>query len=543
MKTKIKFLSILSGLLFLGACTDDLDITPKDDNSFLTEDFFKSESAYKQGLAGVYSNLSLTGTSGPGSSFIEGLDAGTSQYGRTLWYLQVLAADEAVWSYENDPGVREIQRNIWSSENPIVRGMFGRAMVQVSFANEYLRQTTESKLDSRNVSDAVRAEIPAYRAEARLLRALAYYHLMDLYGKAPFLTEDTPLGVNGIEYSRAQLFDFIEQELNAIDADLKAPRTNEHARADKAVAWMILAKMYLNAEVYTGTQRYNDCLTQCNKIIAAGFSLAPNYLNNFMADNDTNNARNEIIFPLISDGQFTKNFGPTTVMVNGSVGSIEQNGISLGVGAGGWGGALRVRKQFADKFSDALFDNDSRNTLITNNRNSDITSISDRDSGFIIAKFSNRTSSGNQGSDITFVDTDFPLFRLADVYLMAAEAQMRVAGASNSDLNATGSASQQSVDYINLLRQRAFGNNSANVSSNDVSLQFILDERLRELHWESHRRQDLIRFNRYVGGSYNWAWKGNGGANGVAIPSTFKVFPIPAQSLAVNPNLTQNPGY
>lgn len=543
MKTKIKFLSILSGLLFLGACTDDLDITPKDDNSFLTDDFFKTEAAYKQGLAGVYSNLSLTGTSGPGSSFIEGLDAGTSQYGRTLWYLQVLAADEAVWSYENDPGVREIQRNIWSAQNPIVRGMFGRAMVQVSFVNEYLRQTTTAKLDQRNVSAAVRAEVQTYRAEARLLRALAYYHLMDLYGKAPFLTEDTPLGLNGVEYNRAQLFDFIEQELNAIDADLKAPRTNEHARADKAVAWMILAKMYLNAEVYTGTPRYSDCVTQCNKIIAAGFSLAPNYLHNFMADNDVNNARNEIIFPLISDGQYVKNYGPTTVMVNGSVGSLEQNGISLGVGAGGWGGALRVRKQFADKFSDPLYSNDSRNTLITNNRNAEISSISDRDSGFIIAKFSNRTSSGNQGSDITFVDTDFPLFRLADVYLMTAEAQMRIAGATNSDLNATGLASQQSIDYINLVRQRAFGNASGNVSANNVSLQFILDERLRELHWESHRRQDLIRFNRYVGGSYNWAWKGNGGNNGVAIPTTFKVFPIPAQSLAVNPNLTQNPGY
>ena len=148
MKTKIKLLTAFSVLLFLGACTDDLNVTPQDDNLFLTDDFYTTDASYKQGLAGVYSNLSLTGTSGPGSSFIEGLDAGTSQYGRALWYMQVLAADEAVWSYENDPGVREIQRNIWSAENPIVRGMFGRAMVQVSFVNEYLRQTTDAKLDA-----------------------------------------------------------------------------------------------------------------------------------------------------------------------------------------------------------------------------------------------------------------------------------------------------------------------------------------------------------------------------------------------------------
>jgi len=261
MKTKIKLLTAFSVLLFLGACTDDLNVTPQDDNLFLTDDFYTTDASYKQGLAGVYSNLSLTGTSGTGSSFIEGLDAGTSQYGRALWYMQVLAADEAVWSYENDPGVREIQRNIWSAENPIVRGMFGRAMVQVSFVNEYLRQTTDAKLDARGVGEAVRAEIPTFRAEARLLRALAYYHLMDLYGKAPFLTEaDLPGFTAGPQYDRAQLFAFLEEELTAIEADLKAPRTNEHGRADKAVAWMILAKMYLNAEVYIGTPKYTECI-------------------------------------------------------------------------------------------------------------------------------------------------------------------------------------------------------------------------------------------------------------------------------------------
>jgi hypothetical protein len=543
MKTKIKLLTAFSVLLFLGACTDDLNVTPQDDNLFLTDDFYSTDASYKQGLSGVYSNLSLTGTDGPGSSFIKGLDAGTSQYGRTLWYMQVLAADEAVWSYENDPGVREIQRNIWSAENPIIRGMFGRAMVQVSFANEYLRQTTDAKLDTRGVGEAVRAEIPTFRAEARLLRALAYYHLMDLYGKAPFLTEaDLPGFTAGPQYDRAQLFAFLEEELTEIQADLKAPRTNEHGRADKAVAWMILAKMYLNAEVYIGTPKYTECIAQCNNIIGGGYSLAPNYLYNFMSDSDTNSARNEIIFPLISDGQYTKNYGPTTVMINGEVGSIEQNGVSLGVGAGGWGGALRVRKQFASKFEEAIYNGDSRNTLIKANRSAEIGSISDRDSGFVITKFSNRTSNGGQGSDLTFVDTDFPLFRLADVYLMLAEAQMRNSGATNSSIDQAGLATQQSVDYINDLRERAFGNTSGNVSISQVSLQFILDERLRELHWESHRRQDLIRFNRYTGGNYNWAWKGNG-SNGISISGNLKVYPLPSQSLAVNPNLTQNPGY
>ncbi|MDP2159551.1 MAG: RagB/SusD family nutrient uptake outer membrane protein, partial [Flavobacterium sp.] len=249
--------------------------------------------------------------------------------------------------------------------------------------------------------------------------------------------------------------------------------------------------------------------------------------------NNTNNARNEIIFSLLSDGQYIKNYGPTTVMINGSVGSLEQNGESLGVGAGGWGGALRVRKQFADKFEGTAFSQDARNTLITANREPVISSVADRDSGFIIAKYSNRTSTGAQGSDIEFVDTDFPLFRLADVYLMYAEAHLRGGGGT----------APQALSYVNALRERANnGSTAQNIPSNQLTLDFILDERLRELHWESHRRQDLIRFNRYTGGNYNWAWKGNG-ANGIPIPAYTKLYPIPTQSLAVNPNLTQNPGY
>ena len=134
------------------------------------------------------------------------------------------------------------------------------------------------------------------------------------------------------------------------------------------------------------------------------------------------------------------------------------------------------------------------------------------------------------GTDKTFVDTDFPLFRLADVYLMYAEAHLRGGGGSLST----------AVDYVNALRSRA--NNSNTLTSGDLTLDFILDERSRELHWEAHRRQDLIRYNKFTGGNYNWAWKGNG-SNGIAIPDHFNVYPIPNGSRAANPNLTQNPGY
>ena len=258
----------------------------------------------------------------------------------------------------------------------------------------------------------------------------------------------------------------------------------------------------------------------------------PTILNYNITDLVVNSANNEIIFPLISDGTYTQNYGPTTVMINGEVGSLEANGAALGVGAGGWGGALRVRKQFAQLFNDGIYINDSRNTLISENRNIEITDISDKDQGYVIEKYSNATSIGTFGADQTFVDTDFPLFRLADVYLMYVEAHLR---------GGVGASATDAENYINSLRTRA--NNPQNtLTISDLTLDFILDERSRELHWEAHRRQDLIRFNKFTGGSYNWAWKGNG-TNGIALPAHMNLYPIPSASLASNPNLTQNAGY
>ncbi|TMM31519.1 RagB/SusD family nutrient uptake outer membrane protein [Polaribacter aestuariivivens] len=519
-------------VMAMSSCTKDLDITPKDDQDLLGEDFFTKETAYKELLGGVYGNLSLTGVDGPGSSFIDGLDAGTSQFGRVLLYLQTLSADQMIWSYENDPGTREIQRNIWNANDPIILGMFGRSHVTIAFANNFLRETTDAKLAERNVSDAIKAEITTYRAEARLLRAMSYYYMMDLFGQANFTTEEDPINTPPKAYDRAQLFDFIESELKAIEADLPDPLLNEHGRASKGVSWMILAKIYLNAEVYIGQDKYTECIDYCKKIIAGGYTLATQYSHNFMADNDVNSAKNEIIFPLISDGTFTQNFGPTTVMVNGSVGSLEVNGAALGVGAGGWGGALRLRKQFVELFEASIYNNDTRNGIISGGRSKEITDISNKDQGYILEKFSNAKSTGGFGVDQTFVDTDFPLFRLADVYLMYAEAHLR-GGAGATVANVEG--------YINALRTRA-NNPQNNLTISDINLSFIIDERARELHWEAHRRQDLIRFGRFTGGNYNWAWKGNG-TNGIALSADLKLYPIPSASLKSNPELKQNPGY
>ncbi len=531
-KMKINAFVLLGALVGLSSCTKDLDVLPKDPTVAVAETFYAQPGAYKNALAGVYANLSLTGTDGAGSSSLQGLDAGTSQYGRCLWYLQDLTTDEVIWSYENDPGTRELQRNIWTATNPVILGMFSRTMLEVAFVNDFLKNTSPEKLSSRGVTDAtLLSNIADYRNEVRVLRALAYYNMMDLFGKAPYITENDPVNFQGPQYDRQQLFSYVEGELNAVIPNLKAPKANEYGRVDQAVARMILAKMYLNAEVYIGAPKYTECVTQCNAIIAGGYTLNSNYLNNFKADNNTSP---EMIFTLQSDGYVTQSYGPTTVFVNGSVGSTEQNGSSLGVSSGGWGGALRLRKEFVQKFDGAAFNTDTRKTIISGSRPIDIFDIANRDQGYILSKFSNKSSTGVAGTNSTFVDTDFPLFRLADVYLMYAECAVR--GASGATLS-------QGLTYVNALRERAnSGSAVADISAFDLNLDFIIDERARELHWESHRRQDLIRFGKYTGGTYNWAWKGNG-SSGIGISSNLKLFPIPVNAIAANPNLQQNPGY
>jgi hypothetical protein len=215
-------------------------------------------------------------------------------------------------------------------------------------------------------------------------------------------------------------------------------------------------------------------------------------------------------------------------MINGQVGSVEQNGASMGVASGGWGGALRLRKQFVQKFQGPQFSSDTRNSIIAGERPIDIANVLDQGQGYILNKYSNVSSTGVPGPNTTFVDTDFPLFRLADVYLMYAECALRGAGDAGTALG-----------YVNALRTRA---NGQTISASQLTLDFIIDERSRELHWEAHRRQDLIRFGKFTGGSYNWAWKGNA-TNGLSIPAHFNLYPIPQATLAANPNLTQNSGY
>lgn len=523
-KISFKAIIVLLGTSFLlTACLKDLDRSPKYGLNAAT--VYSDPNNYINVLAKLYAGYSITGNQGPaGDPDIRGIDEGFSAYVRVLWNLQELPTDEAVCGWD-DPGIPELNFMTWSSVSPFVVAMYNRIFYQIPLCNEFLRYTTDEWMNSKGFSDADKARIRGYANEARFIRALSYYHAMDLFGNVPFVTEENAPGAAlPKQINRVELFNYIESELKAIEANMQAPRF-EYGRADRAVVQALLAKLYLNAEVYTGTPRYSDCITYSNLVIAAGYSLEPDYKHLFLADNHTSP---EIIFPITYDGMNTRTFGGTTFLVHAAISDSMRPYSQFGTN-GGWNG-LRTTRALYEKFTADT--SDERNTFWTRGHTLDISRVAGRPfEGYGITKWRNVRRDGGPGNDPTrnFVDTDFPMFRLADIYLTYAEATVR---------GGTGGDAAQALNYVNQLRNRA----DIAPEAGPLTLDKILDERARELYWEGHRRTDLIRHGKFTGGSYVWPWKG-GDSSGVSVPDYLKIYPLPAADLVANPNLRQNTGY
>lgn len=514
-----------SALVFEG-CVEDLDRKPFYDVTSAV--VYNSPAGYRQVLAKLYGGLALTGQSGPdGKPDIQGVDEGASNYVRQLWSAQELPTDEAVVAW-NDNTIQDFHQMDWSAADVFTRALYYRIFYQITLANEFIRESTDAKLGERGISGNDAAAIKAYRAEARFVRALSYFHALDLYGNVPFVTETDAIGSSlPRQIQRAELFSYIESELKAIEADLVDARKNEYARADKAAAWALLARLYLNAEVYAGQPKYTDAITYSKKVIEAGYALEPRYGDLFRADN---NASREIIFPVTFDGNRTKTYGGTTFLVNASIGG-SMNPADFGV-TSKWAG-LRTTKALVNLFSDVSGKTDSRAMFFTNGQSLEINDVTVFTDGYAVTKWKNLTKDNKPGSDPggQFIDTDFPMFRLADLYLTYAEAVLR---------GGTGGDVATALNYVNLLRQRAYGNATGNLTA--LSLDVILQERGRELYWEGYRRTDLIRYNRFTTDAYRWPWKG-GVRDGRGVEDWRRLYPLPASDVVANPNLKQNQGY
>ena len=732
----MKKLYIIIFILAVGfsSCLKDLDTTPLDETVITSASVYESPANYYNVLAKLYAGLAVSGQEGPaGQPDIAGIDEGFSTYLRQYWKAQELTTDESVISW-NDGNLRDYHDMDWTATNEFVTAMYNRIFYQISLCNEFIRESSDAKLSERNISGQDRTNIEAYRLEARFLRALSYYHALDMFGNVPFVTENDAVGAFlPTQINRSDLFVWLENELKAIEGGLPDPKTNEYGRADKATAWAILAKLYLNAEVYINEAKYNEAVTYSEKIINAGYALEENYFNNFNADNHLSS---EIIFPVNFDGISTRTWGGMTFVVHAAVGG-SMNPAEYGID-GGWAGT-RATSAFVKKFypeisekgliisptppkskeypllyvpggyqgwdpantttvlasvnSDGTYegylnfpdantefkftpqpdwsydwgdndadgtldvggsnivaadagyykinvdtvaktytiektdwgligsatadgwdadqnmtyntetsmweitanltagevkfranddwainlgDNDADGTLVqdganivvdapgtykislklgapnytytielysapvfdsraafyTDGQSLMIEEIFEFTQGYAISKFRNINRDGSTGSDLTFPDNDYPVFRLADFYLMYAEAVLR---GGNGDMN-------KAVEYVNRVLTRAYDAETENITAADLTLDYIIDERARELYWEGHRRTDLIRFGLFTSGEYLWDWKGNV-ANGTAVDNKYNLFPIPSTDVGSNPNLSQNTGY
>ncbi len=531
---------IFSGLFLTYSCVDDLDVEIEDPDEIIGANAYQSLDDYTSGIAKVYAGLALSGQQGPaGQGDIGGIDEGFGQYLRAYWQLQQLPTDETKIAW-NDGTLQTFNFQTWSSSSEFINAGYSRFLYEVELANQFLRDSGDDQLNAIGLSDAEKTVVHQYRAEARWLRALGYYHALDLFGNVPFKTENDPVGgYYPPQYSGTELFNYIESELLAIEQEMVAPRTAGHyGRADRAAAWALLAKMYLNAEVYTGTARYADCITYCEKIMNGGYSLASNYENLFRADNNQGDAMNEIIFAVPYDATYMQTFGGMTFVINASIGG-DASPSELGVPGGGWGGT-RTTKNLVHLFApdgnvEAVTDTRGKKysagngTFFTDGQQLEMADVTLYKNGYGVFKFKNLNADGSAGTtgenDASQVSVDFPMFRLGDVYLMWTEAKMRTGGAD--------------ATYVNMLRTRA---NAATVTAGQINDQFILDERGRELYWEATRRTDLVRFGKFTGGSYVWPWKGQS-PEGTATDEKYNLYPLPVSDLSANPNLTQNQGY
>lgn len=538
-----RFLIVAAVAVGVASCSKKLDLFPQ--NDLTPEKAYSNAAGYKAVLAKVYAGLALTGNEGPSGQpdIGGGLDEGSQvPFIRGFFNHQELPTDEAVVAW-NDQTIHDFHNLKWTPADPFIRGMYVRPIWNITLANEYLREATDEKLAERGITGNDAAEIKRSVAEVRFLRAFNYWVMLDLFGKSTFITEDNKVGTElPGEINRPALFRYVANELLAVENELAPAKTTEYGRVDQAAAWALLARLYLNAEVYgaanypqdKGAAKYDSAIIYANKVISSNkYELHANYAELFMADNDKRT--NEIIWSINNDGLRTQSFGNTTFFVHAASGEDHND---YGVGSG-WNG-YRATKGLANQFSDLTGATDKRALFTTSKyqptpQQIEIPSISDFNNGLHVKKYVNIRSDGRPVSDVqnNYSDIDFPVFRLSEMYLIYAEAALR---GGNGGSNATA------LEYINRIRNRAFGGVSGHISGTQLDLPFVLAERARELYWEGHRRTDLVRYNQLTTGAYLWPWKG-GVASGTAVDPKYNLYPVPAAVRTSNPNLSQNTGY
>lgn len=453
------------------------------------------------------------------------LKMSTQNFAVDLWRMNELSTDEAFIPNRNggyyDNGIyQKFHKHTWTTAD--VATCWTWAYSGVSECNRVLNLLEQSTAESLKAK---------FIAEVKTMRALFYFYLLDLYGNVPITVFGTT--ENPAQSTRAQVFSYVESELLAVIPDLAAPvtvTTDYYGRPTRWMAYALLQKMYLNAEYYTGTKRYADAITLGDKIMKeSGLSLESVYMSLF---SPINAANKETIFAAVFDANkaqgnfFTRytlhgkhadkyglNYAPSNAMCTipefyqlfNLTGDVRDTTWLAGLqydfkGSAIMNGSAQLNIKPEITFTDAT----------TMNVGPEVNGIS---MGARSVKFYPDPNSVSR-----FQNNDIPVFRLADVYLMQAEAILRNNGSMTT-----------AVDLFNKVRRRS---KAPEVTT--ITLQDILDERGRELAWEGWRRNDLIRY-----GQWEKAWGFKAGGESISR----RLYPIPATEIVLNPKLIQNDGY
>lgn len=532
------------------SCINDLDISSIDPQSSSS---FDQEGAFVK----QYALLGLTGQKGlAGTPDLDGQDEGESGFYRTIFNCQELPTDECVWVWQDNVDIPQFTSIAWNSSSQRTEWVYVRLGYDITQMNFFLDQ----------IADKTDEESLRQRAEVRFLRALHYSYFLDLFGKAPFkehFDNELPVEITGKD-----LYDYIQKELDECEADMYEPGQAPFGRADKAANWLLRARVYLNAEVYTGTADYENAKTYADKVINSGYyELCDDYKLMFMADNDQNEkAMKEIILPIRQDGMKTRNYGGSTYLICGTrTGGMPHMGTT-----NGWS-CLIARNALVYKFfeegsvpmipedvevpgqSDFANDEDidawdAQYGVRTQDmiqaagddramfysgagggrRTMDSKSITGFQSGLSVVKWQNIRSDGASTSHTEYPDTDIPLFRLAEAYLTRAEANFRL--------------NQKSLAWEDIKTLHAKRGCVKQPALNEITEMYLLDEWSREFYLEGRRRSDLVRFDCFTTDKYLWDWKG-GVKEGKSVSDIYNVYPIPATDLNNNNNMHQNEGY
>lgn len=550
------------------SCVGDLEALPFNPDDYNSENAYGNEySNYISGLAKIYRSFNNT-------SNLNVDDAGASELVRAFWCIQESSTDACKNNWAKDSWTQDINMNTWSTaDNTATYALYCRTLHGITYANEYLRQTTDDKLAERGCDQALMEKIHSLRAEARFLRAYLYWMGLDTFGDVPFVTEESEFGAVSPELkTRSFVFEFVVNELKELVAgDELQPAGFNYPRVDKGSAWGLLSRIYLNAQVYNskvdgngnivekGAGMWSECAAACEEVFKGGYELCGHYPDLFRGDNGTNpDAYGEFLFAIDYDEVNMLGWGGTIFLVQSCFSAGDDNDengnplYSLGV-KDGWAG-IRMPSEYVFRYFGVTvpeegYDSEGKYTGIYDNPNGDVratlffnkghyeemTDLSEFTQGWSFYKFNNiphdktreefYNTAASYGTTSAKCGVDFPMMRLAEIYLNYAEACLY-----------TGQE-PEGLKYLNLVRER-----SGLDPLDDYNLEDVKNERAVELAWEGLRRIDLIRWDMYSGGSYIWHWKG-GNYEGQAFPEYRLVFDFPQSEITANSNLSHKPGY